>query len=148
MKMICFLFLMATGQAYATPADFTCKPDQSYSGGFDIFHVTRDRGPDGHGIFHGTRYWQATFSHGTLNGKPQPKGEYILTATVSKEGLRLDGLPNTWIELESGQKSQHLVLPLDWETGPIQIESELFYNDINWTLGSCAPGKDALIQDL
>lgn len=137
--------LVTATSAWAVPNEFTCKPDEWYSGGFDIFYVTRTESPNEGNVFHGTRYWQATHPHGNLNGKPKITGEYELRASVLDSAIRLDGLANTFLE-SVGVGLQSLEIPESWEMGSIQVESELFYNDINGRNGSCIAGKDPSIN--
>jgi len=124
--------------AFAIPRDFTCKPLQYYSGGFDVFYVTEITASDGSTSYHGTRYWQATSPHGILIGKPGAVQEYTLVTYQVDSTLQIDGFSNSVLEGELPT----LPIPAIWNSGTVNVKCDLFYNEINGSEGLCSPGKD------
>jgi len=138
-----FSFLFST-KANALPQDFTCSPSGWYSGGFNIFYISQRTSSDGTKLFKGVKYWQATTGHGLFVGKPQIKDISTLQASIINGNVVLVGLSNSLLE-SYGDGARPLSIPQTWQTGSIDVDSELFYADVNWSAGTCVPGKDSTL---
>ncbi len=111
------------GTAWALPPQFTCKPTNYYSGGFDIYTVKRVLTEENE-EYQGIQYWQETTDQGLLVGSPVLMQTIPLTTTQINTQLILDGF------VSGNERVDSLSLPLDWNGDAIAVESRLFYNDV------------------
>ncbi|MCB0403770.1 MAG: hypothetical protein KDD51_03225 [Bdellovibrionales bacterium] len=112
------------------PQDFTCTPDQYYSGGYDFYQITKTE-LYGETQFKGLQWWQKTSPHGIKTGKPTLTRTITLEAITESDRLRFTGFESFW-----GTKDD-IVLPAEWNGQSVSVTSRLFENDMTFDDGTC-----------
>ncbi|MCX6116658.1 MAG: hypothetical protein NT027_03890 [Proteobacteria bacterium] len=115
------------------PIQFTCAPNQFYSGGYNFYQISRSIDQQYAGII----WWQKTSPHGIKIGKPEIQKSLILKVTEIRESFYFEGFTSEWGE------SDKITIPNNWKGEKIETTSSLFKNDMNFDDGYCVAMRDS-----